>query len=119
MFAYAARDHSKHHGTTIDQFAKVTYKNRRHGAMNTRACLQVHEFSYELMYVVWDFILKVCKCIFYCDFCFQSPVTLDFIKTKRELCYPITFPMSAPTADGGAAAIVCSEEFVSKHNLQV
>ena len=50
---------------------------------------------------------------------FQSPITLDFIKTKRELCYPITFPMSAPTADGGAAAIVCSEEFVNKHNLQV
>lgn len=27
--------------------------------------------------------------------------------------------MSAPTADGGAAAIVCSEEFVNRHNLQV
>ena len=27
--------------------------------------------------------------------------------------------MSAPTADGRAAAIVCSEEFVKKHNLQV
>ena len=27
--------------------------------------------------------------------------------------------MSAPTADGGAAAVVCSEEFVNKHNLQV
>ena len=41
MFAYAARDHSKHHGTTVDQYAKVTYKNRRHGAMNDRACFQV------------------------------------------------------------------------------
>jgi len=27
--------------------------------------------------------------------------------------------MSAPTADGGAAAVVCSEEFVKRHNLQV
>ena len=27
--------------------------------------------------------------------------------------------MSAPTADGGAAAIVCSEQFVNRHNLQV
>ena len=44
---------------------------------------------------------------------------MDFIKSKRELCHPITFPMSAPTADGGAAAVVCSEEFVKRHNLQV
>ena len=42
MFAYAARDHSKHYGTTVDQYAKVTYKNRMHGAMNSRACYQVH-----------------------------------------------------------------------------
>ena len=41
MFAYAARDHSKHYGTTVDQYAKITYKNRRHGAMNNRACFQV------------------------------------------------------------------------------
>ena len=27
--------------------------------------------------------------------------------------------MSAPTGDGGAAAVLCSEEFVKKHNLQV
>jgi len=44
---------------------------------------------------------------------------VDFIKSKRELCHPITFPMSAPTADGGAAAVVCSEEFLKRHNLQV
>jgi len=44
---------------------------------------------------------------------------MDFIKSKRELCHPITSPMSAPTADGGAAAVVCSEEFVNTHNLQV
>ena len=41
MFAYAARDHSKHYGTTVDQYAKITYKNRMHGAMNSRACYQV------------------------------------------------------------------------------
>lgn len=40
------------------------------------------------------------------------------IGSKLMLCEPITFWMSAPVADGGAAAIVCSEEFVLKHNLQ-
>ncbi|WAR24814.1 NLTP-like protein [Mya arenaria] len=40
------------------------------------------------------------------------------ISGKMMLCDPITFWMSAPVADGGAAAIVCSEEFVLKHNLQ-
>lgn len=40
------------------------------------------------------------------------------IKDKLMLCYPITFWMSAPVADGGACAIVCSEDFVIRHNLQ-
>ena len=46
-------------------------------------------------------------------------LTREDIKTKLMLCDPITFWMSAPTADGGAAAVVCSEEFMRKHNLQV
>jgi len=40
------------------------------------------------------------------------------ISGKLMLCEPITFWMSAPVADGGAAAIVCSEEFMLKHGLQ-
>ncbi|KAL4235785.1 sterol carrier protein 2 [Mactra antiquata] len=40
------------------------------------------------------------------------------ISSKLMLCEPITFWMSAPVADGGACAIVCSEEFVIKNNLQ-
>jgi len=48
MFAYAARDHTTHHGTTLDQYAKVTYKNRKHGAMNDRACFQVSKGAFEL-----------------------------------------------------------------------
>lgn len=60
-------------------------------------------------------------CAFLMWLLFQSPVTLEFIKTKRELCCPntCTFPMSAPNADGETAAIVCSEQFVNRHNLQV
>ena len=49
----------------------------------------------------------------------SKELTREDIKTKLMLCDPITFWMSAPTADGGAAAVVCSEEFMRKHNLQV
>ena len=49
----------------------------------------------------------------------SKELSREDIKTKLMLCDPITFWMSAPTADGGAAAIVCSEEFMRKHNLQV
>ncbi|KAL3870088.1 hypothetical protein ACJMK2_042701 [Sinanodonta woodiana] len=42
----------------------------------------------------------------------------DQIRSKLMLCSPITFWMSAPTADGSAAAIVCSEDFMKRHNLQ-
>ena len=35
------------------------------------------------------------------------------------ICDPITIAMSAPTGDGGAAAVVCSEEFVRRHHLWV
>ncbi|XP_013396643.1 non-specific lipid-transfer protein isoform X2 [Lingula anatina] len=47
----------------------------------------------------------------------QRPTNLQNIKS-RMLCYPIALGMSAPTGDGGAAAIVCSEKFVKEHNLQ-
>ncbi|KAK6183067.1 hypothetical protein SNE40_010615 [Patella caerulea] len=42
----------------------------------------------------------------------------DTISKKAVLSYPITFWMSAPTADGSAAAIVCSEDFVKNNGLQ-
>ena len=40
------------------------------------------------------------------------------IATKAVLCPPITFGMTAATADGSAAVIVCSESFVRKHKLE-
>ncbi len=39
--------------------------------------------------------------------------------SKRIVCGPITIAMTAPTGDGGAAAVLCSEEFVRKHHLEV
>jgi sterol carrier protein 2 len=86
MFAYAARVHSEQYGTTQRQYAKITQKNRRHGAMNPKAT-------------------------------FQKVLSLEDIE-RRALCEPITLAMSASTADGSAAVVVCSEEFVRSRGLE-
>lgn len=52
-------------------------------------------------------------------FTIQKPATVQEILSKRTICEPLTIAMSAPTGDGGAAAIVCSEQFMKEHNLQV
>ncbi len=48
----------------------------------------------------------------------SKEVSREDIGSKLMLCEPITFWQSAPVADGGAAAIVCSEEFMLKNNLK-
>ena len=35
------------------------------------------------------------------------------------ICEPIAFAMSAPTADGSAAAVVCSRHFMESKGMQV
>ncbi len=49
----------------------------------------------------------------------QKPTTPEEVLSKRIICDPITIAMSAPTGDGGAAAVLCSEEFVRRHHLEV
>uniref|UniRef100_A0A2C9JSB8 Thiolase N-terminal domain-containing protein n=1 Tax=Biomphalaria glabrata TaxID=6526 RepID=A0A2C9JSB8_BIOGL len=49
---------------------------------------------------------------------FQHLMSEEIIASKSVLCPPITFGMTAATADGGAAAIVCNGEYVVKNNLQ-
>ncbi|XP_071843774.1 sterol carrier protein 2-like [Apostichopus japonicus] len=49
---------------------------------------------------------------------FQDEYTLDQIKASPLIHDPVTKLQCCPTSDGSAAAIVCSEEFVHKHNLQ-
>ena len=90
MFAYAAREYSqKHPGVTFKDYVDIAYKNRLHGAQNPKCC-------------------------------FPRATTRESIgERKRMLCDPITLGMSAPTGDGGAAAVVCSEEFMCRHDLQV
>ncbi|KAL5459801.1 hypothetical protein EMCRGX_G033177 [Ephydatia muelleri] len=50
--------------------------------------------------------------------CSQKPLTVEQVLARRVVCDPITVAMAAPTGDGGAAAILCNEEFVKKHNLE-
>jgi len=90
MFSYAAREYEKENPGAIsaNDMGLVAQKNRQHGAANPKA---YH----------------------------QTPVPLEYIlDPKYLLSEPITAGMSAPTACGSAAAIVCSEEFVKKHGLQ-
>ena len=90
MFSYAAREYQKEHPGAISaqDMGLVAQKNRQHGAANPNA---YH----------------------------QKPVPLEYIMDpKYMLSDPITAGMSAPTACGSAAAIVCSEEFMKKHGLQ-
>ena len=49
---------------------------------------------------------------------FQKAPDVNSIATKAMLCHPITMGMTGATADGSAAAIVCSETFVQRHGLQ-
>ena len=90
MFAYAAREYSqKHPGVKFEDYVDITYKNRLHGAQNPKCC-------------------------------FPRATTKESIgERRRMLCDPITLGMAAPTCDGGAAAVVCSEQFMRRHNLQV
>lgn len=89
FFAYAAREYMhKYPQLTFDDLVHIAYKNRQHGVNNPRAS-------------------------------FKNASSIERLgDKKRMLCYPITQGMSAATGDGGAAAIVCNESFMLKHNLQ-
>ena len=49
---------------------------------------------------------------------FRDVYTLEEIEGSRKVFEPLTKLQCSPTSDGAAAAIVCSEEFVVKNNLQ-
>ncbi|XP_052774336.1 sterol carrier protein 2-like isoform X3 [Mya arenaria] len=49
---------------------------------------------------------------------FQDYYTLEQILAAPKIHDPLTKLQCCPTSDGSAAAIVCSEDFVKKHNLE-
>ncbi|KAH3831788.1 sterol carrier protein 2-like [Dreissena polymorpha] len=49
---------------------------------------------------------------------FQQYYTLEEIQGSPQIHTPLTKLQCCPTSDGSAAAILCSEDFVRKHNLE-
>jgi acetyl-CoA acetyltransferase len=49
---------------------------------------------------------------------FQDEYSLEDILNAPMVYEPLTKLQCCPTSDGAAAAVLCSEEFVKKHNLQ-
>ena len=49
----------------------------------------------------------------------QKAISPEEVLSKRVICEPLTIAMSAPTGDGGAAVVLCSEQFMLKHHLEV
>ena len=49
----------------------------------------------------------------------RKEIPLKRICESRMICKPITLTMSAPTADGSAAAVVCSRDFMEFRGMQV
>lgn len=45
---------------------------------------------------------------------FRKPFTIDEVLAAPPITYPITLPMCAPLSDGAAAAILCTEEGLSR-----
>ncbi|XP_020613629.1 non-specific lipid-transfer protein-like [Orbicella faveolata] len=50
--------------------------------------------------------------------CLRKEIPFKGITHSKMICKPITFAMSAPTADGSAAAVVCSKEFMKSYQMQ-
>jgi acetyl-CoA acetyltransferase len=45
---------------------------------------------------------------------FQKQMSIEQVMAGKPVIYPLTVPMCAPVGDGGAAAIVCSGEYLKK-----
>jgi acetyl-CoA acetyltransferase len=83
MFGGAAREHMKNYGTTPQQLAKISVKNRTHAQHNERSQ-------------------------------FRDPLTVEAVLASAMIFEPLTKLQCCPTTDGGAAAILCSEQFAKK-----
>ncbi len=86
-FGLISKRHMYDYGTTVEQMAMVSVKNRRHAALNPRAQ-------------------------------FQKELTIEGVLTAPMIAEPVTLPMCCPITDGGAAAILVSEDFLRKRNCR-
>ncbi len=47
---------------------------------------------------------------------YQQPMTVEEVLADKSVAYPLTRAMCSPVGDGAAAAIICSEKYLSKLN---
>jgi acetyl-CoA acetyltransferase len=45
---------------------------------------------------------------------YRKPMTVEQVLNARPVVFPLTVPMCAPIGDGGAAAILCSKDFLGQ-----
>mgnify|MGYP001150828285 CR=1 FL=1 len=87
-YAMGAVRYMEETGATEEDFARVTVKNRRNGALNPNAR-------------------------------FQKPVTLEEVLASRMIAKPLRLLHACPLADGGAAAILCSQDKLKSRTKMV
>uniref|UniRef100_A0A1W7RA84 Sterol carrier protein 2 n=1 Tax=Hadrurus spadix TaxID=141984 RepID=A0A1W7RA84_9SCOR len=88
MFGAAGREHMEKYGTKPEHFAKIALKNHSHAQNNPYAQAK------------------------------RGTVTLEDIVNSPLLSQPLTRLQCCPVSNGAAAAILASEDFVHKHNLE-
>lgn len=88
VWAMRARRHMAQYGTTLEQLAMVAVKNRKHAKLNPRAALPAKE------------------------------ITVEDVRNSPMICDPLTLFDSCPTTDGGATAILCTEEVARRYTTK-
>lgn len=48
---------------------------------------------------------------------FRKPFTTEDVLAAKPIVYPLTIPMCAPVTDGGAAAVICTEEALRRYGF--
>ena len=86
-FGGAGKSHMDKFGTTLNDFAKIRAKASRHAVNNPLALFNTEVSEEQVM---------------------DAPMMWDGVMTRLMAC---------PPTCGGAAAILCSEEFAKKHNI--
>jgi acetyl-CoA acetyltransferase len=85
-FGGAGKEHMDAYGTSVETFAKIAVKARKHAAHNPYAV-------------------------------FRGQITEEEVLNSPRIVGPLTRLMCCPPTCGAAAAVVCSAEFASRHNL--
>ncbi|GAA6163520.1 lipid-transfer protein [Pelagimonas sp. KU-00592-HH] len=86
-FGGAGKSHMEKHGTTLNDFARIRAKASRHAVNNPLALFNTEVTEDQVM---------------------DAPMMWEGVMTRLMAC---------PPTCGGAAAILCSEDFARKHNI--